>query len=157
MAASSGVSRAVPEWPSRRPQWLENLKGVYDSGPNEFYRHIDTWFEQVETSVSISRADDYSRWIGLNYNEFRCFTGIFHAFPYASLAEAIKGSQSRTELDGENIVTAGQVVKLVPTNDFPNDWRDVPNETMDGRMSSVEEHASSLLMLIEKASYSQHG
>lgn len=82
----------MPEWPSRRPQWLENLKGVYESDPTQFYRHIDTWFEQVETSVSIARADDYSRWIRLNCNESRCFTGIIHAFPDASLTECLQAS-----------------------------------------------------------------
>ncbi|KAL2690083.1 hypothetical protein Neosp_004151 [[Neocosmospora] mangrovei] len=66
------------------------------------------------------------------------------------MIRAIKGSQPWTELDDESIVTAGQVVKLVSVN-FPNDWWDAPSETINGRMSSVEEHVS------EKASYSQYG
>ena len=78
------------EWPERCQLWLENLKGVYESDPNQFCRYIDTWFERAETSVSIARVDDYSCWISLNYNESRCFAGVIHAFPYASLTERLQ-------------------------------------------------------------------
>ncbi|RSL61893.1 hypothetical protein CEP54_006014 [Fusarium duplospermum] len=53
IATSSAVARATPQWPTQKniPQWLRNLKGVYNVNPNQFYPHIDTWFDELETKM----------------------------------------------------------------------------------------------------------
>ncbi|EEU46742.1 uncharacterized protein NECHADRAFT_77436 [Fusarium vanettenii 77-13-4] len=73
------VTRATPEWPlpTKMNRWLRELKDVYNSNPSQFYRHIDSWFEDFETKVRLGRVDDYSNWVALNYGEPRCFTSAY--------------------------------------------------------------------------------
>ncbi|RSL47180.1 hypothetical protein CEP53_010043 [Fusarium sp. AF-6] len=62
IATSSAIARAAPQWPTQKniPQWLRDLKGIYNANPKQFDQHIDTRFDELETKVRLGRVDDYA-------------------------------------------------------------------------------------------------
>ncbi|KAJ3467616.1 hypothetical protein MRS44_005180 [Fusarium solani] len=80
-------ARPPPQWPSMdgAANWLRQLQAVYNTDPARFHLHIDAWYEEIITRVRVFWVDDYADWIALNYGQYRCFTGIFQAFPLATL------------------------------------------------------------------------
>lgn len=107
--------------------WLRQLKAVYDTDPARFYLHIDTWHEEMVTRVRVFRMHDYSNWIALNYGESRCFTGIFQAFPDASLTESL---QSVDVFQGHHGAVATYMKWVVNMPDFPAPDTRIPKKTM---------------------------
>ncbi|KAI8721805.1 hypothetical protein NCS52_00323000 [Fusarium sp. LHS14.1] len=111
----------------RAANWLRQLKAVYDTDPATFYLHIDTWQEEKVTRVRVFRMDDYADWIALNYGQFRCFTGIFQAFPRATLTACL---QAVDVVNGHHGTYAKFMKWVVNMPEFPASDTRIPKKTM---------------------------
>ncbi|RSM18189.1 hypothetical protein CDV31_002914 [Fusarium ambrosium] len=86
-ASAGDSSHTAPRWGTDRARngFLAQFKAIYQQDQAAFYAHVDRHYQDYLEIKRRYRFDDYSDWITANFGETRCFSGIFHAFPNASL------------------------------------------------------------------------
>ncbi|RSL85297.1 hypothetical protein CEP51_003400 [Fusarium floridanum] len=86
-ASAGDSSLTAPRWGTDRARngFLAQFKAIYQQDQAAFYAHVDRHYQDYLEIKRRYRFDDYSDWITANFGETRCFSGIFHAFPNASL------------------------------------------------------------------------
>jgi hypothetical protein len=105
--------------------WLRQLQAVYNTDPARFYLHIDAWYEEIITRVRVFWVDDYADWIALNYGQYRCFTGIFQAFPLATLTAYLQA----VDITSGHAGSCARFMKWeLPLPEFPQPGSRIPKK-----------------------------
>lgn len=92
MTTSNSASHPVPRWP---PAWegdlvIRTLKEKYEEDPAGFYLITDRFFLEWSQTAQRNGFTGYTDWIGAKFGESQCFSGVFHAFPNATLTQCIQ-------------------------------------------------------------------
>ncbi|RSM09140.1 hypothetical protein CEP52_004231 [Fusarium oligoseptatum] len=115
-SASAGHSSlTAPRWGSDRSRdgFLTQFKAIYQRDQAAFYAHVDWHYQDYLEMKRRYRFNDYSDYIASNFGETRCFSGIFHAFPNASLTLYLQALMTPRHSAGGSIYYMNQTVSII--------------------------------------------